>query len=287
MNLNFKKDVHIIYFSSTGNTELVVKQLKHELKAHNFNCYLKWTSLKESDLYKIDAQKTGAVIFAAPVYFFLAAYPLRWFIKNRLKVINLKDNQKIPAFLIFTHGGKEAGSKYFFKRFTLSKSKFLLYDCFDIVCEDSFPPFRKKQKKIPALGRPTKLQLNGFIKKVKERVLTVLTQEGVVKPNKIKRPSIMDFLLSIFGLFCVPAVLSKVVKIKVDLNRCNNCGICQNRCPTGRMKITNFPQPKGSCVACFGCYNLCPQDAVFTNFSNRSIRYRGPKIVRDISQAQP
>ena len=45
--------------------------------------------------------------------------------------------------------------------------------------------------------------------------------------------------------------------------RCNQCGICVEICPVGRLKMVNdFPKAKGTCMLCLGCINNCPKNAM-------------------------
>lgn len=46
-------------------------------------------------------------------------------------------------------------------------------------------------------------------------------------------------------------------------NKCNNCGICINECPTFSIKLVrNRPYWKLTCESCMRCLNHCPQRAI-------------------------
>jgi uncharacterized protein (DUF362 family)/NAD-dependent dihydropyrimidine dehydrogenase PreA subunit len=76
-------------------------------------------------------------------------------------------------------------------------------------------------------------------------------------PGTIRSPG---FIYSgVNRLFYTP--LSRT-KLKLDRNRCTNCGICVDHCPTGAMQKGEFPCiDEERCIRCFCCFELCPENA--------------------------
>lgn len=57
------------------------------------------------------------------------------------------------------------------------------------------------------------------------------------------------------------------MKIVIDLEKCNGCGICEDRCPKKVYIIDDktkkaIPVRKDFCTHCFVCASNCPQDAI-------------------------
>lgn len=52
---------------------------------------------------------------------------------------------------------------------------------------------------------------------------------------------------------------------EIDLKRCNQCGVCVERCPTGAVEIKPegpFIARPADCIYCARCDAVCPQDAI-------------------------
>ncbi len=66
------------------------------------------------------------------------------------------------------------------------------------------------------------------------------------------------------GFFVKHLITDK--KFKVDSDRCVECGICAEACPTKNIVGGKGLEPQwkhdGSCLACFACYHHCPKHAI-------------------------
>ncbi len=54
-------------------------------------------------------------------------------------------------------------------------------------------------------------------------------------------------------------------RFRVTRNMCISCGLCQSHCPVENIWMSersNFPQWKGKCTGCLGCYHICPRHAI-------------------------
>lgn len=55
----------------------------------------------------------------------------------------------------------------------------------------------------------------------------------------------------------------KAEKRKIDMSRCNKCGMCTKICPVGNFSIQEEKVLAGvNCKWCFGCINWCPKSAI-------------------------
>jgi len=49
---------------------------------------------------------------------------------------------------------------------------------------------------------------------------------------------------------------------RVDEERCNQCGLCVELCPSGAVSLDPYPRFGRQCFFCFNCVRLCPQEAI-------------------------
>lgn len=74
--------------------------------------------------------------------------------------------------------------------------------------------------------------------------------------GKVKRALIRAFTpvgLRFFRTF--PAVKDSI---------CTRCGICEERCPAGAIKMNPYPEfDYDRCIQCFCCHELCPSQAIY------------------------
>jgi len=54
----------------------------------------------------------------------------------------------------------------------------------------------------------------------------------------------------------------------IDSEKCNFCGTCIYECPTGSISIEkNTVQFHNTCIVCYRCWHVCPQNAITIKFS--------------------
>ena len=54
---------------------------------------------------------------------------------------------------------------------------------------------------------------------------------------------------------------------KLKNDKCNNCKLCANACPTGALKLNPLEIDLAKCTLCGACKNICTSNAIdFTNF---------------------
>ncbi|MBI4833130.1 MAG: DUF362 domain-containing protein [Candidatus Lindowbacteria bacterium] len=66
-------------------------------------------------------------------------------------------------------------------------------------------------------------------------------------------------------------MMSRPVPIE---DKCTKCGVCEQHCPVGAMKLNPYPQVNPErCISCFCCMELCSSHAL--DVTNKVKRYRG------------
>lgn len=240
----------IIYFSGTGNTELLVHEIKKRLenKEHTVETY----SIEEVDQIKKLNLKDKIIGFAYPVYKF--TYPDNF--KSLFSYFNqMAQNNKYFLFTTYTRFNAFALSDFVSK---LDKNKYSLiaYDSFKapscgISCRQSIDDYEYES---------VMFFENGINKRIDFFVDQILRNEAV------ERPKVSNKLTSTIQKKIVKDIESvKYPKLNINENFCNVCGLCAKACPEhnlikkgGIIKIVDDK----TCLHCLRCMNHCPQNAI-------------------------
>lgn len=63
---------------------------------------------------------------------------------------------------------------------------------------------------------------------------------------------------------------------------CDSCGVCENVCPTGAIKLSPLSVDMGKCTFCGACKNVCSKNAInFSNFYKLSSTSRKTLVVTE------
>ena len=63
--------------------------------------------------------------------------------------------------------------------------------------------------------------------------------------------------------------------IHLEESRCTLCGACAEACPLGCLSLSPFPTRSDSCIMCYECVAICPEEALTADFSGSE------KVIRD------
>lgn len=64
---------------------------------------------------------------------------------------------------------------------------------------------------------------------------------------------------------------------QVDRNKCSECGICEDICPVGNIRIDEAYPFLSSCIQCLRCISFCPKDAI-SRPGKKYERYRAVNV---------
>jgi len=247
--------VLIIYFSGSGNTEYGCKLIREGLRLNGVACDM--VSVKEKPYAFI--KEYDIIGFASPVYAFAPASVMVEFIRG------IEKQAQKPAFIFLTYAGFSGNAGFTLYK-QLTARGFRIFSSFDMIAEDSWTLIRKKGKTKYSEGHPTADEQQ----RVVEYGKTLLDDLNKIKEIRY-RFTPFDIVAKLYN----PNILKHWFKINVDMNKCIKCGSCEKICPTGRMDISKFPNPKGDCIGCYGCINVCPREAVDTWGTKGKDRYKG------------
>ncbi len=233
-----------LYFSGTGNSkyaaELFCKEYDKESGAY---------SIEDADALSA-VKDTNLIIIAYPVQYSTVPKIMRDYITDHSELWN---NKKV--FIIATMGlfsGDGAGM--------LGR---LLESCGAEVIGGLHLKMPDSIADEKALKRP--LEKNRELvkqadQKIKESVKRLKagnpTQEGI---------GVLYRLAGFFGQRAYFGHKTKRYssKVKVDIDKCIGCGICEKLCPMNNISINEQKAVSGeSCTMCYRCINKCPKQAI-------------------------
>ena len=243
----------IFYFSGTGNSLKVCKDLSIELK--NLQIIPISTVIKEDIKYPIE--KLGIVF---PVYF-AALPPL---VADFIRKLNTSKINYIYA--IATCNDFSGAALHIVKKILKKKGKSLNLG-FSIIMPGNYLPM------YPPL--PKDKQEERF----KLEIQKVKTISKLIDYNQNNEISFLSRILSFMQKRNDKKLHEKDKNFWVDEN-CNSCGICEKVCPVENIEIMEGkPQWQHRCQQCLACIHWCPQKSI--QYSNKTVekeRYHHPDI---------
>ena len=233
----------ILYFSATGNTEFIAKELAKKM---DDECVNLLTRIKEQDYTPIQSEKP--FVICAPVY----VCEIPRFMMKYLKKLPFEGSKDV--YFVLTSGGYCGPSGLLLKHiFKAKKMRCHGHAEFKMprnyVANDSYPMLEKEQ--------------------VEERILASCGQieqvaADILAGNKLKARYVFLFetliTLPFNPIWCKYKLTAKEFWVK---DTCMGCGKCEKLCPLNNIKIVeNKPVWENQCTHCMACIGNCPVDAI-------------------------
>ena len=253
-------NILIHFWSATGNTEMAAVNAAESLR--EVGAAVSVADIRDKDYSLL--KNLDLWVVATPVYDFRAALPVEEFLRKMPPLNGTK------VAVILTCSGLADRTPAHLASFVRAKGG-VPWDYHTLICEDSWPIARKYLTFLASWGEPSKQRLEDF------RAFWRAVPGRLAAKDKGRSFFCFPTPLTLLNPFYNASFVKHWFTIWVDEDACTGCGACVERCPTGRMKIANFPRPNGECVGCYGCVNVCPVDAVNTWLTSSAPRYRGPK----------
>jgi ferredoxin len=264
-------NAEIYFFSGTGNSYIVAKDLAHGLDAKIISVI----SLIEDKVVKTEADMIG-IIF--PIYDFKAPLLIEEFIKK----LNCRDDAYI--FAVCTFGVLPIKTMVKFRDSLLTVNK-KLSGGFTIKMPHNGVGYReislKKQKQM----------FEEWAKRCPQIIQYVQQQ----KTGLVERNSSLYYLV-LLGIL-IRMMPSLLAMLKEALfhgwdslgfaanEQCNSCGLCEKICPVDNISMkNNAPVWSDKCLNCFACLQWCPKEAINAGVITQKMkRYHHPQVsIKDI-----
>ena len=256
----------IYYFTGTGNSLVTARMLSEKLAGKTELRAL--TNYLDREEILVDAEKTVGFIF--PIYGSDAPWPVK------AAAAKMRIPQGVYLYAIGTCNERGGHCMDYFADFlkkygySLSYAKMLNMPG---NCKESNR--EENEERLELMG----FSIDVFAKNINRRFVGTVGghdfPENTVEGAKAKYAS------------------SPLAQWRVDQEKCVGCGICQKLCPMGNISLQKGnPVFSNQCAACFGCFHLCPQQAIykplpgFDKERSRS-RYCHPDVTwQDIAKQQ-
>ncbi len=261
------KKAIIYYQTGTGNTRIVSEMIADELRQKNIQVDLCEAVMPFDPLNPGEYDLVG---FGYPIH----AFNTPKFFLDFVRTLPSVDN--IPAFIFKTSGEpfhyNDASS------YTLTK--ILKHKGFHVVMD--------KHLLMPyyiIFRYPKEIAKQMYVKNLSlaKIIAMKMINKEYAKPRYYPWHVLLMYF---FRLQWVGARLNRPL-IKVDKEKCINCGICVNECPANTIQIVDgYPKFVNLCTMCMRCVMLCPKDAIKFGIFNRwkvSGKYDFIKLANDES----
>ena len=238
-------EYHLYWFSGSGNSLLICQAIKEELEKNGFK-----TEMKSMDKCDPSTIKTDVINgFVVPVYE-QGLNPFVWDFLNALPSSNKSKAFFVDTLMMYSGGVKGPVKKIF------KKKGYKPLGAIEIVMPNNYMKRvdnkEKDQRKIEkGILKAKKFTNNIINNKAKFRDIPIYS-------TLMSMPSKSKF---------VSRLMNKLVKVLVDEELCDKCGICTLNCPTGHIindEITGYPTINSSnpCIHCLRCMAFCHTEAL-------------------------
>jgi flavodoxin/Pyruvate/2-oxoacid:ferredoxin oxidoreductase delta subunit len=255
--MNFR--VLIYYHTATGNTGWLTGEIAHQLREQGCDVTLRNIAHQRDTS---DAGSYDLTGFGCPVMGFRPTFSMTDFIDK------LPAQQGKAAFIYVTCAGLCASSLWILSQLLGEKG-------YGVIAAEQFRgevswPVARVPGIIPDKGRPDGRDLQAIMQvsaclydAVKRRV-----EKGPAAPFAVPFAFFNPF--SYLGRTNKAAYLRSIMGTKkVDQSRCTRCGLCEKYCGSRAIVLDPWPVFSDACCGCWGCYSICPEEAITTFLGTR------------------
>ncbi len=248
---------HLFYFSATGNSLAVAKDIAAKLPD------VQILSIPKVINQSIDCNADNlGIIF--PVYYLGMPRIVVDFI-NRME-----PDRANYIFAICTYGGLAGG--------TLLQTQKLL-NARGLTLNAGFT-IKMPGNYLVKYGAYSSEKQKKFFAKEKQKIATIA---GMIENQQDSAIERNNFIINGIGNMAYRSVFPRFPKLDRNFNvneKCNHCHTCEKVCPVQNIKMVNEkPNWQGNCEHCLACIQWCPVEAI--EYGTQTIerkRYHHPEI---------
>ena len=267
--------IGIFYFTGTGNTEFIVRELKiifdtkHTTEIYNIETLPKNLEFLQLNQYDM-------LVFGAPVYGFNAP---RIFIKFLQR---LPESRAKPTVLFLNAAGEALAALNYPSSILHQKGYEITNRTIYYLPSNIFLKKREHENLIFELfGLSGKQNINTMFAacrtQIKQTAEMILRGETYAAPTRFWKLIISELFRPVF-------YISTALHMKYFMyanKNCNQCGICIKACPTNNISMSMHRVTFGTlCTVCYRCVNICPGLAIHLRppfgFLDNRVQYLAP-----------
>jgi ferredoxin/flavodoxin len=263
----------IFFWSATGNSLHVAKEISERLWANGESCELVSVAAWRGESFRLGEEYAG-IGFVFPVYFGGIPSPFEHFIER----LDLSDVHDAYLFSVVTCGGSGGDSTNADLEQLLKRKKKGLSAAHIITYYSSYYILHTE---LVYTTRPkSKVQTYAGDKKLAEVVRAVFAR----RPTKI--PGMNPIYH--FGYDRKRHNLSRCDEQFTVSRHCTGCGQCARLCPMNNIElVADKPHWQHNCALCLACLHWCPNRALeYGKISHARERYHHPAVTAEEIQRE-
>lgn len=237
-----KNEIDLYYYSGTGNTLLVIKEMERVLIENAF--IVNMHRIENTDPALIRTDTTIGLAF--PVAF-QSASPFLWDFFRALPECNETEVFMIDTMMSFS--GAIVGPL----KKALKQKGFNCIGAKEIIMPNNWFPKKINKEK-------NEIKIKKGIEQAKRYALDLINGKTAWK----RIPVLSDlFYQSVSNKFMMKNVNTAPGKrITVDRDKCTGCALCSRLCPINNISMNEFPEWSDRCETCMRCLSFCPVGAI-------------------------
>lgn len=236
-------NINIYTFSGTGNTLIVANKLAEVFDKNSYH----------ATVYRMEAVKPENVNLKSTIGigFTIAFWNTYPFVRQWID--NLPAGNGAEVFLFATMGDSSCGMIHHIAKILENKN-------YKIIDADSF--LMPNNFLLVQGDAANEKKRNKNLLKVEKFASDIMT-DYEYKP-KINCFTSLAFKVTSYIVLKLwnTKVAKKIMKFKLNTEKCIKCGICAKICPIDNIEMQKFPNFKNNCIFCLRCVSYCPQQAL-------------------------
>ena len=248
------KKIDICVFSGTGNTLIVANKISEIFNLNNYNSTV--SKMESVDAKQIDLNSVIGIGFTTA---FWNTYP---FVRNWIN--SLPDGNGAETFLFTTMGDSSCGMIAHIAKI-LEQKNYKVIGAKGFIMPNNFLLVQGEKSNKKRIAKTSA--------KIEEYINGIISGNGYVRKTNIFSSIAFAVTSFITTKLWNTKLAKKIMKFKIDKNKCNKCGLCATLCPMENIELKDAVQFKDKCIFCLRCVSYCPQQAMSNKILLKT--YRG------------